>query len=182
MAKSRAEIDKDIMYRKIMPSASRSNITDRNILENKSSNNDSSDSGIGGDCIPKRLAAMSTNAGCDTISSPLSPGTQSPFAAPMRRSAAGLQIPEPQDMALVNLMEDLVLSRLDTTLMRFNCCKCNKCKKDIAAIALNRLKPKYVVIGRGDETKKKQAEEQFGSEVTGALVQAIMLVKKEPRH
>ena len=85
-------------------------------------------------------------------------------------------------MILVNLMEDLVLSRLDATLMRFNCCKCNKCKKDIAAIALNKLTPKYAVISRGNEVKKTETENQYGTEVTGALVQAIMLVKKEPRH
>ncbi len=85
-------------------------------------------------------------------------------------------------MILVNLMEELVISRLESTLMRFNCCKCNKCKKDIAALALNRLAPKYVVINRNDEEKRKAAEAEYGSEVTGALVQAIMVVKKEPRH
>ena len=96
--------------------------------------------------------------------------------------ATGLQLPESHDMILVNLMEELVISRLESTLMRFNCCKCNKCKKDIAALALNRLAPKYVVINRDDEEKRKAAEAEYGSEVTGALVQAIMVVKKEPRH
>lgn len=183
MAKSRTEIDKDMMYRKIMPSTSRSSTGGNNVFENRHADNTISVSDIANDNISKECATINTYAGYETISAPLSPGTQYPFAAPMRRSSsAGLQIPESQDMALVNLMEDLVLSRLDITLMRFNCCKCNKCKKDIAAIALNKLTPKYVVIRRGDEAKKKQAEEQYGTEVTSALVQAIMLVKKEPRH
>lgn len=182
MAKSRTEIDKDMMYRKIMPSTSRST-GGNNTPNNQSPDYAISSNGIEGHSVPNGHASVSTNASSETIPAPLSPGIQSPFAAPLRRnSAVVLQIPESQDMVLVNLMEALVLSRLDATLMRFNCCKCNKCKKDIAAIALNKLTPKYVVICHEDESKKKQAEEQYGTEVTSALVQAIMLVKKEPRH
>ncbi len=143
MAKSRTEIDKDMMYRKIMPTSAKNN----------------------------------RSAGADEHSIP-APGGDSTRTRP----AAGLQLPESQDMVLINLMEDLVISRLESTLMRFNCCKCNKCKKDIAAIALNKLAPRYVVMKQNDNTKKAKAEEEFGSTVTGALVQAIMLVKKEPRH
>ena len=58
----------------------------------------------------------------------------------------------------------------------------NISKKDIAAIALNRLAPKYVVIGEDDAKARREAEEKYSSEVTAALVQAILLVKKEPRH
>ena len=85
-------------------------------------------------------------------------------------------------MILVNLMEDIVFEKLDATLVRFNCCKCNRCKKDIAALALNRLQPRYVVMEKDDKDRRKMVEESYGSEVTSALVQAILLVKKEPRH
>lgn len=183
MAKSRTEIDKDMMYRKIMPSTSRSSTGGNNIPNNQSPDYAVSSGDIGGRSISNGHTPISSNAVSETVSAPLSPGIPSPFAAPLRRnSAVVLQIPESQDMVLVNLMEALVLSRLDSTLMRFNCCKCNKCKKDIAAIALNKLTPKYAVICREDESKKRQAEEQYGADVTSALVQAIMLVKKEPRH
>lgn len=144
MAKSRTEIDKDMMYRKIMPS--------------KKASDSPAESSI-------NLAAGQDE--CINIHN---------------KATAGLQLPEPQNMVLINLMEDLVLTRLDSTLMRFNCCRCNKCKKDIAALTLNKLTPHYVVMKRGDEEKKNAAEEKYSSEVTGALVQAIMLVKKEPRH
>lgn len=144
MAKSRNEIDKDMMYRKIMPTSAKSH----------------------------------RSTGAEEHSIPAPGGDNSTRTRP----AAGLQLPESQDMVLVNLMEELVISRLESTLMRFNCCKCNKCKKDIAAIALNKLPPRYVVMKQNDNTKKAKAEEEFGSTVTGALVQAIMLVKKEPRH
>ena len=89
---------------------------------------------------------------------------------------------ENKDSVLVNLMEELVLTRLDSTIQRFNCCRCDKCKKDIAALALNRLAPHYTVIEGNRELKQKEAEEKYASEVTGALVQAILVVKKEPRH
>ena len=85
-------------------------------------------------------------------------------------------------MGLIKLMEELVLSNLDATLDRFNCCKCDKCKKDIAALALNRLKPHYVVMSEQDEDHRKKNEEMYASEVTSALIQAILMVKKEPRH
>lgn len=147
MAKSRTEIDKESMYRKIMPSASR--------VGKSTSGNGPENAGV--------------NAGGSA-------------PAPIAAKSAGLQLPESQDMILVNLMEELVLSRLDSTLMRFNCCKCNKCKKDIAALTLNKLAPRYVVMKSGDKDKRAQAEAEYGSAVTGALVQAIMLVKKEPRH
>lgn len=153
MAKSRTEIDKDMMYRKIMPSAARAG---RN-LENGNADK------------------TAVNSTVPNLAAPEEPAVRP-------KPASGLQVPETQDMILINLMEELVLSRLDSTLMRFNCCKCNKCKKDIAALTLNKLSPKYVVMKPEDKEKQAQAEAEYGSAVTGALVQAIMLVKKEPRH
>lgn len=164
MAKSRTEIDKDMMYRKIMPSTVRNGkkITGSQAeeLTNLSVNKD--------ETVKTENRSI---AEIENITSSLHP-----------HPSSGIQLPEPQDMVLINLMEELVLTRLDSTLMRFNCCKCNKCKKDIAALTLNKLSPHYVVMKRGDEEKRKAADEEFGSAVTGALVQAIMLVKKEPRH
>lgn len=150
MPKNKTEIDKELMYRKIMPSA---------------------------------VKPLHSTSAAD---SPEHPAPRMPLTSATSgikpASASGIKLPESQNMILVNIMEDMVLSRLDTTLKRFNCCKCNKCKKDIAAIALNRLAPKYVVISDTDTAKRQQIEEQCSSEVTGALVQAILAVKKEPRH
>ena len=124
MAKSKAEIDKEIMYRKIMPSSTRSQ--------------------------PVHTEAPSSVSNMDSAPSPTSAG----MADALRRSlTTPVQMRENKDSVLVNLMEELVLTRLDSTIQRFNCCRCDKCKKDIAALAL----------------------------VTGALVQAILVVKKEPR-
>lgn len=220
MAKSRTEIDKEMMYRKIMPSGSRNgrngtgsgnsggtgngssgNATNGNTTNGNAANrSETGSTGSGGN---ESSGNNGRNGGENTSSRPaglkdrtsLQPDSDihaggpaqlfgvDPDALKLRiHPATGLQLPESHDMILVNLMEELVISRLESTLMRFNCCKCNKCKKDIAALALNRLAPKYVVINRNDEEKRKAAEAEYGSEVTGALVQAIMVVKKEPRH
>ena len=104
------------------------------------------------------------------------------MAKALKRNPVTLPFKEENNMVLVNLMEELVISRLDSTLDRFNCCKCDKCKKDIAALALNRLKPRYVVMKEGEQEKRRKAELENGSEVTGALVQAILVVKKAPWH
>ncbi|WP_125141502.1 late competence development ComFB family protein [Clostridium transplantifaecale] len=177
MAKSRAEIDKDMMYRKIMPSTARTGKAITGIDSESSANSDF-------DYDAGKTSLLSRGAGnnLDTTFSPSYNGESGILPAVRPRKTSGLQLPESQDMILVNVIEELVISRLESTLMRFNCCKCDKCKKDIAAITLNKLAPHYVVIQRGDREKQEQAEELYGSSVTGALVQAIMLVKKSPRH
>ena len=151
MSKSRTEIDKEIMYRKIMPSASK--------RDAKTAQADTGNSGAG----------QSDTALYDRVN-----GGEGAMGMPA--------LSAPSAAAMANLMEELVINKLDSTLDRFNCCKCDKCKKDIAALALNRLKPRYVVMKEGEQEKRRKAELENGSEVTGALVQAILVVKKAPWH
>lgn len=148
MIKSKAEVDKELMYRKIMPTASKEREEEEEDGERAS--------------ILKPTAAGMADA--------------------VRRPAIPVPVSEEQEMNLVNLMEELVISRLDATILRFNYCKCNKCRKDVAALALNRLKPRYVVMHNDDKEFRRKTEEQYGLEVTEALVQAILQVKKSPRH
>lgn len=172
MSKSRTEIDKEIMYRKIMPSASK--------RDAKTAQGDTGNT-VGGrmDAAPSDGINGSDSAmGMQALSSP----SAAAMAKTLRRSPVTFPFKEENNMILVNLMEELVINRLDSTLDRFNCCKCDKCKKDIAALALNRLKPRYVVMKEGEQEKRRKAELENGSEVTGALVQAILVVKKAPWH
>lgn len=162
MAKNKSEIDKEMMYRKIMPTAARPLQASPSYTENKAD-------------LPHNTESL--------VPSTLVSGMPAVTQSVIKKSAAsGIKIRESQNMILVNIMEELVISKLDSTLLRFNCCKCNKCKKDIAAIALNRLTPKYIVMKENDAQKRKDVEEKYSSDVTGALVQAILAVKKEPRH
>lgn len=85
-----------------------------------------------------------------------------------------------KELVLVNLMEQLVTDRLDEVFAKFNCCRCDKCRRDVAAIALNALPPKYVVAEPDDiphllsQTPTK--------EISTALIKAILSVKNNPQH
>ena len=46
---------------------------------------------------------------------------------------------------MVNITEEIVLRRVDKVIESMNFCKCDSCKMDIIAIALNQLSPQYVV-------------------------------------
>ena len=49
-----------------------------------------------------------------------------------------------------NVMEELVRDTLEIVLKGYNCCKCEKCRKDMMALALNNLPPHYSVTKKGD--------------------------------
>ena len=181
MAKTRTEIDKDMMYRKIMPSA---------VKKDGGDQKGTAADGVPGMERPGEPGADGQGASADAESSDNTAAGNQPYSLPtaasmakaLKRNPVSLPFKEENNMVLVNLMEELVISRLDSTLDRFNCCKCDKCKKDIASLALNRLKPRYVVMREGDQEKRGKAEQENGQEVTGALVQAILVVEKNPLH
>lgn len=85
-----------------------------------------------------------------------------------------------ENVELVNIMELLVNERIDAALEKFRCCTCDKCKKDVTAITLNKLVPCYIVSS--DETKRTDAESKFAGQVATGLVQAILTVKARPTH
>lgn len=165
MPKNKNEIDKEMMYRKIMPTSVRPM---QSVVPGSAAQVDGTSSAAISD---QKKSPSEASSAMTAFTQPL-----------IKKNASGVRLRESQNMVLVNVMEEMVVSKLDTTLMRFNCCKCNKCKKDIAAIALNRLPAKYIVIDENDTAKRKEAEDKYASDVTGALVQAILAVKKEPRH
>jgi len=62
-------------------------------------------------------------------------------------------------------------------------CKCDKCRLDIKAIALNLLPTKYVVTETGEIYKKiEEMGVQMQVDITTAIVEAIDQVVKNPRH
>lgn len=83
-------------------------------------------------------------------------------------------------IVLVSLTEVLVADRIDAAFEKFNCCKCDKCKKRVAAFALNELPPNYVAA------KIEQIEGLLDAsptkDITNALVRAILHVKATPEH
>lgn len=87
-------------------------------------------------------------------------------------------------MELKNLMEDEVKHSIDQLLLeRKDICDCPKCKIDIAAIALNNLKPRYVVTEKGRLYGKMDTlDQQFGVDVTKEVMKAIEIANKKPHH
>lgn len=62
-------------------------------------------------------------------------------------------------------------------------CKCERCRNDIMALALNNLPAKYVVADRGKIITKTVYERIGGkAQVVAALTAAIQVVQKNPRH
>jgi competence protein ComFB len=87
--------------------------------------------------------------------------------------------------SLKNYSETLVCSMLDKILKSYdNICKCEKCKLDIKAIALNSLNTKYIVSEQGEIYTKALAEvdKQEKINVTTAITKAIEIVAANPKH
>ena len=87
-------------------------------------------------------------------------------------------------MKLQNLMEETVLLTMDEILGSMkDACKCNVCRYDIAAIALNNLKPKYAVTEEGYlYVKVENTKQQSHSDIITEITKAIEIVSKNPRH
>ncbi|MEG2915765.1 MAG: late competence development ComFB family protein, partial [Oscillospiraceae bacterium] len=82
-----------------------------------------------------------------------------------------------------NVMEDLVVSVINKNVKNFNCCMCEQCLNDMAALSLNLLPPKYIAATK-DEIVKLTADYIKKSEidVSPIVIKAIIKVKGSPRH
>lgn len=85
---------------------------------------------------------------------------------------------------LKNLMEDTVESTLDKLLPTMpNVCSCKECRLDMAAYALNRLKPKYARTSKGSILHKfDTASVQAEATILTAVVSAISVISAHPNH
>lgn len=85
---------------------------------------------------------------------------------------------------LQNLMEEAVKHAIDDYISEHNdICSCEQCRLDAAALALNKLPPRYVVTNKGASYGRADfLELQKYIDILGATAQAIKLVKEHPRH
>lgn len=105
-----------------------------------------------------------------------------------RSSPVAAQEPAPLPNApntlhnLVNIAEYAIANKVDEIIERMNVCRCNLCKKDIIAAALNLVPVQYVLAEdlQGNALELYLAEN--GKEVTAALVKACIKVKTNSRH
>ena len=91
-----------------------------------------------------------------------------------------MQLRPGKNLVLVNLAEQLVADRLEAVFEKFNCCRCDKCRHDVAALALNTVQPQYVVTTLEEIPALLEAGDT--REIPGALVKAILHVKNHPKH
>ncbi|WP_130807152.1 late competence development ComFB family protein [Senegalia massiliensis] len=88
-------------------------------------------------------------------------------------------------MILYNFMEAEAKYHLKEVLNKYpNACKCEECKNDILAIALNNLPPKYISRSIGEVSSKlnSQLEGQFPADILRELTKAAEIVTRNPRH
>jgi competence protein ComFB len=155
LSKTKNEIDKEQMYKKLMPSSVRS--------------------------------ALSQEAQAE--SHPDAEPAREPSNEPAM-TASPQKVPEPHHITLptfdnrqttvVNAMELYVLGKLNEVLERFSCCRCDRCRKDIVALALNKLPPKYMVLAEGEP--QPEITPQLSAQVITAMIQAVIKVRANPRH
>ena len=83
-----------------------------------------------------------------------------------------------------NCTEEVVEQMLDLVLEKYpNICQCEKCRSDIAAIALNHLPVYYVSTDKGKLiVKSRLLESQIKIDVIAAITQAVEMVAKDVRH
>lgn len=84
---------------------------------------------------------------------------------------------------LVNLMEETVLEKIKQIWPQTNYCKCERCRFDVAAYALNRLPARYVHSVEGALFHKFEASTtQTDAEITAVVYQAMQEIGEDPRY
>ena len=87
------------------------------------------------------------------------------------------------EKVLKNIMEDIVEQRMDELLPQSGCCQSEVCRMDIKAIVLNKFPAKYVVTTTGEiMTRLNSYGRQNTADLTTAIMQAMEIVSKSPRH
>lgn len=89
--------------------------------------------------------------------------------------------PAQENFNLVNLSRIVMEEKQNSAMDKFHCCKCEKCTMDVLAIALNKVKPQYVMVKQG-ESPISYVSSDISREIVTALVQSILIVKANPRH
>lgn len=86
-------------------------------------------------------------------------------------------------MAIKNIMEKIISDRLNVLLTKYDCCKCEKCRNDMLAYALNLVDPKYVSTRAGELFGKLAAlDSQTSIDIDIAVTKAIDVVARMPHH
>ena len=86
-------------------------------------------------------------------------------------------------MYVINVMEIWVERCLADVIKDIDMCKCEKCLKDVYALSLNKLPPKYIISDKGIEECKIDCDfNEEKEEIIRCLRSSAEIVKKNPKH
>ncbi len=86
-------------------------------------------------------------------------------------------------MELKNLMEIMVMYSIDDIKRHYDFCGCSQCRMDIAALALNKLPPRYVVTSKGESYGRAELlHMQKDLDLLSVVLSAVKMVQQKPRH
>ncbi len=80
----------------------------------------------------------------------------------------------------VNLAEFLIEKNYERFRQKVNGCTCERCKDDVFAITLNKIAPQYVASNHLENALQDTRE--LTTELVTAMMNALFLVKRNPRH
>jgi len=84
---------------------------------------------------------------------------------------------------LVNEAEDRVLEELETQMARTpGVCTCQDCVVDMAAYALNKVRPAYRASLMGSVYARAALRPEYAREISQAVKEAIEKIKSNPSH
>jgi len=84
---------------------------------------------------------------------------------------------------VINYMEIWVKEYMDIILEKAEGCKCDKCKRDVFALAMNNLKPYYVATPLGEIIAKiESTKQQVETDIIVQVTKAINKVQNSPNH
>ena len=83
----------------------------------------------------------------------------------------------------LNIMENLVLDCMKEIIPKTGVCNCERCVKDILAISLNNLPPKYIVTDKGRLMSLVDVYRyQYSISIMTEITKACFQVKNSPNH
>jgi len=87
-------------------------------------------------------------------------------------------------MLVKNMVEPMVWETIKKVLdSKPEACRCEKCQADMAAYALNKLPPKYVVSRKGEIIARTVSlDNKYYIAVLVAVTDAVEVVSRQPRH
>lgn len=123
----------------------------------------------------------------DAVSQEDAPECQTPSAeasSPADERSDAVKTPDPGDATvIVNIMEMLVDEMSEKYISLFGLCRCEQCRKDVIALALNHLPPQYVVMPKNNiRPRLAMYESRFSASITAQILFACKEVLENPRH